>query len=138
MRQFTAVAALLALAFEVACTATPLTLPGPILGLDDKAGTRKAVLEGMAVRGWVVEEEVGTRVLARMDRRSHVAKVWIDYTGKQIEFSYGGSRGLECDQEGDSCRSIHRNYNRWVRNLALDISRKVTERRAVQEAPSAA
>jgi hypothetical protein len=137
MRQSRATAALLALAFGVACSATQLTLPGPILGLDDKRATRSAILEGMALRGWVVEQEVGSRVLARLHRRTHVAKVWIDYTEKQIEFSYGGSDGLECDAEGDTCLSIHGNYNKWVRNLALDISRKLSERRAL-ETPGAA
>jgi hypothetical protein len=92
----------------------------------------------MAVRGWVVEQEVGSRVLARLHRRTHVAKVWVDYSEEQIEFRYGGSDGLECKQEGDSCRSIHGNYNRWVRNLALDISRELTKRRAVEGPPGAA
>jgi hypothetical protein len=138
MKQLRAMATVLVVASGLACAATPLTLPGPVLGLDDKRATRAAILEGMAVRGWVVEQEVDRRFLARLNRRTHVAKVWIDYSGRQIEFSYGGSDGLECVDDGESCRSIHANYNKWTQNLATDISRKLTERRAVEEAPGAA
>ena len=121
-----------------ACSVTRLTLPGPVLGLEDKAATRRAILEGMASRGWVVEEEEGRRILARIHVRSHVAKVWIDYNDRQIAFRYGGSEGLGCDGETDSCSSIHEKYNQWARNLALDISREITRRRALEPTPGAA
>jgi len=138
MKRRRVIAALVAMVFGAGCAATPLALPDPILGLNDRHVTRSAILEGMAVRGWLVEQEVGSRILARLERRTHVAKVWVDYGEQQIVFSYGGSRGLDCTQEGDSCRSIHGNYNRWVRNLALDISRALTKRRAVEKPPAAA
>ena len=131
------VACLTAIAMlAVSCT-RPLMLPGPILTTADKAGTRAAIFEGMAVRGWVVEDEMGEQVLARLDHRTHVAKVLIDYAGRQIQFRYGGSERLNCKREGDSCRAIHRNYNRWVRNLGLDISRAVTRQRGRESLPGA-
>ena len=122
----------------VSCISKPLMLPGPILATGDKAGTRAAIFNGMAVRGWAVEDEVGEQVLARLEHRTHVAKVWIDYAGRQIQFRYGGSEGLNCKPEGDSCRAIHRNYNRWVRNLGLDISRAVMRQRSRESLSRAA
>ena len=122
----------------VGCTSTPLALPDPVLGLDDKNATRSAILMGMASRGWVMEEEVDQRILARIHVRHHVAKVWVDYGGRQIEFSYGGSEGLDCHRGNGSCSSIHRSSNRWARNLALDISREVTKQRAQERTPSSA
>ena len=114
----------------VSCMSSPLILPGPILATEDRATTRAAIFEGMAVRGWVVEDEDGKRILARLDRRRHVAKAWIDYAGRQIQFRYGGSESLDCKAEGDSCRAIHRNYNRWVRNLGIDISKAIMTQRS--------
>ena len=121
-----------------ACSLARLALPGPVLGLEDKAATRSAILEGMAKRGWVLEQEEGRRILARIQVRGHVAKVWVDYSDRQIAFRYGGSEGLRCIREADSCSSIHEKYNSWAGNLALDISREITKRRAVEPAPGAA
>lgn len=138
MRDFAGTKVLLVTLFlGLGCTSAPLTLPGPILGVGDNAATRNAILDGMAVRGWVVEKEEGTSILAKIDQRSHVAKVWIDYSSNQIQFRYGGSKGLDCHRHGESCSSIHRSYNKWVRNLSLDISRQVTARRA-REVPAGA
>ena len=123
---FVAVFAMLA----VSCVSSPLMLPGPILGTGDSATNRAAIFEGMAVHGWVVEDEDGKRILARLDHRRHVAKAWIDYAGRQIQFRYGGSESLDCKVEGDSCRAIHRNYNRWVRNLGIDISKAIMTQRS--------
>ena len=121
-----------------ACAFARLTLPGPILGLEDKTVTRSAILEGMATRGWVVEQEEKRRILARGQVRGYVAKVWIDYSERQVAFRYGGSEGLGCDREPDSCTRIHGKYNQWARNLALAISREMTKRRALEPAPGAA
>jgi hypothetical protein len=94
------------------------------------------VIEGMARRGWVIEEEADGRVLARLHRRRHVAKVWVDYSDRQITFRYGGSDGLGCVPSGDACSLIHGSYNKWARNLSLDISAEITKRRALVAPPA--
>jgi hypothetical protein len=123
----------------VGCTSAPLALPRPIAVSTDKPTTRAAILNGMAARSWSVEAEKPDRILARLDYRTHVAKVWIDYAGPDILFKYGGSARLDCVPAGNSCSEIHQNYNRWVRNLGLDIASAVTRERAKETtAPVAA
>ena len=111
------------------CTSTPLVLPGPILALDDKAETREAIVDGMAKRVWVIDDETDDKILARLNIRSHMAKVWIEYPGRTIVFSYAGSANLDCKPQGNACRSIHRKYNGWVNNLSMDIGAEINKRK---------
>ena len=92
----------------------------------------------MSKRGWAIEQEEERRILARIQVRAHVAKVWVDYRDPQIAFEYGGSEQLQCKPLGQSCSSIHEKYNVWARNLASDIAREITKRRAAQSPPGAA
>jgi hypothetical protein len=117
-------------ALAVACTSAPLLLPQPISVNANARVTRAAILNGMALRGWAIEKEEPNRVLARLNSRTHVAQVWIDYAGSKIQFRYGGSTSLGCVPAGDSCSAIHRSYNRWVFNLSQDISGELTRQRA--------
>ena len=113
----------------LSCTTAALRMPDPVLAVGDEVQTREAIIKGMAIRGWVVEDEQPGRVLARFERRRHTAKVWIDYTGRQIKFYYAGSENLQCMPEGDSCSSIHRVYNTWTKNLAIDIAKQIDQQR---------
>lgn len=112
-----------------ACTSNPIVMPGSLPALTKASETRAAILDGMAVRGWVLEEEGNKQLVARVTVRSHVAKTRIDYSGKNITFSYAGSENLNCRQKGDSCKSIHRKYNYWVDNLSVDIHGALMKRR---------
>jgi hypothetical protein len=116
----------------VACTSTSLVLPGQIRALPDVAETRDAILVGMETRGWIFADEEPGRILARLDIRRHTAETWIAYDESSIRFSYAGSQNLDCWRSGDSCRSIHRKYNGWTRNLANSIASEVSKRRVSQ------
>ena len=109
------------------CTSAPLMTPAPVAALGDSTQTRRAILLGMNRRGWTVENEEPGRVLARLELRRHVARTAIDYDDRQIRFSYAGSQNLGCKPAGDSCSSIHRNYNHWVRMLSVEIASAATE-----------
>lgn len=121
---------LLCAAWLIACTSTALLMPGQIRALPNATDTRAAILEGMTQRRWILEDEAPGRLLARIDVRHHVAKVWIDYDEEAIRFRYAGSQQLDCRRSETGCRSIHRNYNRWVRNLAIAIASAVGAQRA--------
>lgn len=119
----------------LACTTAALRMPDPVLSVDDELQAREAVLRGMATRGWVVEDEKPGRILARLERRRHTAKVWIDYSGRQITFAYGGSDNLGCRAQGDACSTIHRVYNTWAKNLSIDIARQISQQRLEMDPP---
>lgn len=53
---------------------------------------------------------------ARQQSRDHVAEVRITYTASSYDIKYDSSFNLQA-----SGGKIHKNYNRWVRNLDKDI-----------------
>jgi hypothetical protein len=113
----------------LACTSAALRMPGQIRALPDPVETRAAILEGIEQRRWIFADEVPGGILARIDVRSHVAEVWVEYDEDAITFRYAGSHRLDCDPSPDGCESIHNNYNRWVRNLSIAIATAVAKRR---------
>ncbi|KAA3611763.1 MAG: hypothetical protein DWQ01_06680 [Planctomycetota bacterium] len=113
------------LLFLAACSATPLLDPEPFPTQLNEEVTREAVIRGMAVRGWVVEEENPGRVLARLNLRSHVVKVLIRYDEEQVSLEYSDSANMDY-QNSDDGEFIHKNYNSWVRNLAGDIQAQLS------------
>ena len=110
--------------------AAPIKMPPPVAALPNLKDTEIAIIQGMGKRGWVVEKVEEQRILASVNvRNKHTAKVWISFSTSEISFAYGGSENLKCKPQGDSCSSIHKNYNSWVSNLATDISNAVSTKR---------
>ena len=118
-----------ALAFGIGCSSVPLRLPEQVRALPDPTETRTAILIGMQQRKWNVMDERPQAILAGIDVRSHVAKMWVEYDAEFVRFRYGGSTGLDCRPEGDGCSSIHKKYLQWTRNLAKAISEEIAARR---------
>lgn len=61
-------------------------------------------------------------IRAELYVRSHHAVVEIPYSDKFYSILYVESENLKYD-DGE----IHRNYNRWVNNLNVDIKRKLAQ-----------
>ena len=120
----------LLMALYMPAQAAPIQMPPPITALPNLKDTEIAIVQGMGKRGWVVEKEEDQRILASVNvRNKHTAKVWISFSTSEISFAYGGSENLKCKPQGDSCSSIHKNYNSWVSNLATDISNAISTKR---------
>lgn len=89
-------------------------IPG---GLSD-AQIVKAIQQGGATRGWIVKKVDAGHLEATIYVRSHMAKVDITYDAAAYAIRYNSSENL-----GYKDGKIHRNYNKWVQNLNMDIQR---------------
>jgi hypothetical protein len=118
------------LALGIDCSGPPLRLPEQLRALPDTADTREAILIAMQRRQWSMMDEQPQAILAGIDVRGHVAKMWVEYDAEYVRFRYGGSHALECRPEGDGCSSIHKKYIQWTRNLAKAISEELSARRS--------
>jgi len=82
-----------------------------------------AIQRGGAERGWVIEPVGPGEALGRLRVRGrHLAVVTIVYDRSRLSIYYKDSENLLYDGA-----RIHRNYNRWVRNLESDIQDAVQE-----------
>ncbi|HFF8970158.1 MULTISPECIES: hypothetical protein [Serratia] len=81
-----------------------------------EAQVRNAILKAGAQRQWIMND-VGPGVIkARQQNRNHSAEVRITYSATAYSIDYDSSQNLLASQG-----KIHKNYNRWVRNLDKDI-----------------
>ena len=83
---------------------------------------KSAIYESAENRGWLVSEIKPGLIRAELYVRSHHAVVDIPYNDKFYSILYVESENLKYD-DGE----IHRNYNRWVNNLNVDIKRKLAQ-----------
>ena len=67
-------------------------------------------------RQWLVEEKEPGLFTMVHRKKTHVAVVEIQYNQNSYSIKYNDSTDLLYNG-----RNIHRNYNRWVANLELDI-----------------
>lgn len=86
-------------------------------GLSD-AQIVKAIQQGGATRGWIVKKVSSGQLEATIYIRSHMARVDIMYDAAAYAIRYNSSENL-----GYKDGKIHRNYNKWVKNLNMDIQR---------------
>ncbi|ASK54034.1 hypothetical protein CEQ48_04425 [Vibrio tarriae] len=81
---------------------------------------KSAILLAATNRGWVVNEVAPGVLSAKLHVRSHFAEVKIPYSTKYYSVLYVQSENLKADDG-----NIHRNYNRWINNLNVDIQRQL-------------
>ena len=86
-------------------------------GLSDKQ-IQTAMKSGGETRGWIVKTVADGQMEATLFVRSHMAKVDIYYGNGEYAIRYKDSENL-----GYKNGKIHRNYNKWVQNLNMDIQR---------------
>ncbi|QMI07128.1 hypothetical protein [Citrobacter sp. RHB25-C09] len=77
---------------------------------------KNAILKAGMQRKWIMNEAGPGVIKARQQSRDHVAEVRITYTSTSYNITYDSSLNLQA-----SGGKIHKNYNRWVRNLDKDI-----------------
>ena len=98
----------------------PVSVPAG-MALTDVA---KAIKVGIVRRGWVVTKDGNGQIEAVLNVRSHMAKVNIPYSTKEVAIHYAGSDNLDY-QEKDGVKYIHGNYVKWAKNMQSDIQREL-------------
>jgi hypothetical protein len=87
----------------------------------NKAG--ELIRQAGATRGWAMSLQKPGHIVATLMTRSHTVAVDIYYTTNTFSIVYKSSSNLDYDP---STNTIHRNYNRWVRNLEKAILLKLS------------
>ncbi|MBL4241093.1 hypothetical protein KW517_07530 [Vibrio fluvialis] len=86
-----------------------------------------AITQAALQRGWVIQEIEPGLLDAKISVRNHFAEIHIPYNEKYYSILYVRSENLKADDG-----SIHRNYNRWVNNLNVDIKKQLAQSAAAQ------
>lgn len=100
----------------------------PVMNVEDTPVTynlqskqvKMAIMQAATNRGWMVTEANPGELIAKLHVRSHYAEVKIPFNAKYYSILYLNSVNLKA-----SDGKIHRNYNRWVNNLNVDIKRQL-------------
>ncbi|MGD8112763.1 hypothetical protein ACQEXU_19355 [Vibrio sp. TRT 21S02] len=88
---------------------------------------KMAILQAATNRGWIVDEVKPGELSAKLHVRSHFAEVKIPYNEKYYSILYVSSENLRAEDG-----KIHRNYNRWINNLNVDIKKQLSLTAAAQ------
>ncbi|MCZ4292907.1 hypothetical protein [Vibrio sinaloensis] len=81
---------------------------------------KMAIMQAATNRGWIVEEVSPTELNAKIHVRDHYAEIKIPFSDKFYSIIYLNSENLK-----ENGGKIHRNYNRWINNLNVDIKRQL-------------
>lgn len=119
-------ACLVALGVLAGCTTTklmnienrpvPVNVDGSAHSHDD---VQRAVIAGCKRRGWTPVMDGEARVRCSISLRGrHEAEVLIPFSASSFSILHASSSGLDYNERR---QKIHRNYNRWVGNLAQTI-----------------
>ena len=81
-----------------------------------EAQVRSAILKAGIQRQWIMNDVAPGVIKARQQAREFTAEVRIKYSASGYSITYDSSTNLRA-----SGGKIHKNYNRWVRNLDKDI-----------------
>ena len=98
----------------------PITVPAGISAAD----VAKAIKVAIVRRGWVVTKEESGQLDATLNVRTHMLKVAIPYSDKQVSIKYVASEDLDY-QEKSGVKYIHNKYMTWTRNMKVDIEREL-------------
>lgn len=77
---------------------------------------KNAILKAGHQREWIMTEAGPGVIKGRLQARDHFAEIKVTYSASSYSINYENSLNLKA---GDG--KIHKNYNRWVRNLDKDI-----------------
>lgn len=90
----------------------------------DSMRTQIAIYEALQGRGWQLQSDDGQKIIARYNKHDrHLAVIQIDYSAYRYSIKHVSSQGLGYNVKRNS---IHRNFNRWVKNLEMDINSKLS------------
>lgn len=84
----------------------------------------KIIKTSLVNRGWRIEKESAGKIDATLYLRSHVARVSVNYSDKDVQLVYVSSENLDY-KEKKGKRYIHKNYLSWVNNVMTDINKNL-------------
>lgn len=90
----------------------------------EAAEAAKIIKTSLVTRGWTVEKESAGKIDAVLYLRSHVARVSLNYSDKDVKLVYVSSENLDY-KEKKGKRYIHKNYLSWVNNVMQDINKNL-------------
>lgn len=82
----------------------------------------RAITAAAAKHGWEMRVEKPGLIVATLHLREHEAVVNIPYDTSSYSIVYISSQNLQHDEKN---RTIHKNYNSWIRNLNVSIQREL-------------
>lgn len=89
-------------------------------GNHSKQAIGKVIKKALVARNWAVKKDEGGVIHSQIWVRSHSAKIKITYNKKEIKIHFVASENLNQKNKGETV-FIHRNYNRWIKNIERDI-----------------
>jgi hypothetical protein len=84
------------------------------------ARIKAAIIHAGRTRGWTVADSEPGKVTLRYAPRTHEVVVAVRYDANGFKIEYVSSKDMNYEIKRGKAE-IHGNYNRWIRNLALDI-----------------
>lgn len=84
---------------------------------------RNAIARALVQKGWSISGESKGQLEAVIHPRKHMALIDIEYSTTRYSIRYKDSAILRYDGT-----EIHRNYNKWIRNLQNAINRELLVR----------
>jgi hypothetical protein len=104
-----------ALAWEDIYNAKDIAIPQSNVEVKE---IEKAIVAAGAKRGWVMKKVDEGKMKGTLNIRRHVAVIFVTYNKKTFNIEYADSIKLHYDPK---VKTIHKNYNLWVKNLENDI-----------------
>lgn len=95
----------------------PTSFSGEPLALST---VEQSILSASRKRGWIAKVVAPGLIEAQISVRNHGASVQIPFNQDSYAIRYKNSENLDFDDG-----SIHRNYNKWVANLAKSIRQEL-------------
>jgi hypothetical protein len=84
------------------------------------AEVRGAIIAAATSKGWTVQDIDPTHLKVTLNIREHMAQVVVEYSANFFSITYLDSVNL-----GHDGNNIHRNYNRWIRNMEVRIKERI-------------
>ncbi|MBT1064165.1 hypothetical protein KJY73_11300 [Bowmanella sp. Y26] len=84
----------------------------------------QAILDAAAFKRWTVKEKTPGHIILEINVRKHYASVSVDYDQGGYSIKYLDSFNLDY-----KFNKIHRNYNKWVKLLEMEIDQRLVSRR---------
>ncbi len=84
------------------------------------ARIKAAIIHAGKARGWTVADSEPGKVTLRYAPRTHEVIVAARYDANGFKIEYVSSKEMNYEIKRGT-PEIHGNYNRWIRNLAIDI-----------------
>lgn len=97
-------------------TAPVITPQNTIASQSSTEQIKAAIIEAGQKRNWVMTSISPGIIDGRYTSRGHGAQIRVNYNSSGYSINYVASNNLHAANG-----KIHRNYNRWVNNLAHDI-----------------